>query len=579
MFFRLLWIQAGWIQQDLVRTAVKQRQQSVVIDNGRGDILDRKGFSFTSGSKTALVIFPFAAWQLSQDNIKQLAEITGVSAEQLSLVQKKSKEPTILRNSAGETIGLSAKQASQIRQLRIPGVLALPIEERYQEGGMAKQVIGYINQNPERIKSVYLPEWQKGVMDERTMVGAAGLEKSFDRFLQGIEETSLSYSVDPQGKPVPGAPLRYHAHSNQLYPLSLLTTLDQDIQTAMEKTADRTGMKEGAIVVLDAKTRDILAMVSRPSYNQNRVEVEGGGWQNHAVKQLAPGSVFKTIVAAAAVGEGLVSPTEEFRCDGEYGKFGFSCWRKSGHGSVTIEEAFSQSCNIAFAEIAKKVGSKNIEAYAQKLGIGIPAGWSTADWEDMAHFRQIDNEESGAVFSPGVKKDDEGVLIQTSIGQRDVRMSPLQAANMMVTLVQEGHPGEARLVQDIVYRNGISFYHFPVHNEKPGGIDKVTAYKLMRMMRQVVEEGTGMPLAGLKWDVAGKSGTAQVSKKGKPLNHQWFVGVAPVQEPRYAIAVVFENERTTAHHKATQAFAQAVKALIDLEERFSAPRVSSSSPE
>ncbi|MER8300052.1 penicillin-binding transpeptidase domain-containing protein, partial [Acinetobacter baumannii] len=87
--------------------------------------------------------------------------------------------------------------------------------------------------------------------------------------------------------------------------------------------------------------------------------------------------VFKTVVAAAALAEGVILPTERFTCTGEYGKYNFSCWKKEGHGSVTMEEAYAQSCNIAFAEIAKRVGGEKIEEYARRLGLSTLVGHAT----------------------------------------------------------------------------------------------------------------------------------------------------------------------------------------------------------
>ncbi len=572
LLLRLWWIQLGFPHHfskhgiDLVKNAVKQRQMSIVLHSGRGDILDRNGQAFTGVEQQALILFPVARGRMEgMDGLKKIASIIQVPEEQIAREFAAQKGPFILRDGQGRIISLSKQQAEQINALAIPGVISLAVTERYRQDEVAKQVIGYVNQNPSLVKSLYRQELEQGKMSLDSAVGASGLERSFDRFLQGEEPSTLSYFVDGIGNPLRGLDIRHTQHENQFYPLSLITTLDKAMQQRLEETADKHGLKEGAIVVLDVPNGDVLAIVSRPQYDQTSVRVKEGGWQNHAVKQLPPGSVFKTVVAAAALGEGAISPIERFHCDGEYGKYGFSCWKEGGHGSVTMEEAFAESCNIAFAEIAKRLGGKTIEQYAQRLGLGVPVSHESPVLYKLENFRQLEGEERGGVFAQGVSRSDEGVLIQTAIGQRDVRMTPLQAANLMVTILRGGQPGQVRVVSDITYRNGLNFHHFSPQPLAQEGIDQVTAKKLKRLLSLVVEDGTGKALQGAAWPVAGKSGTAQSSRAGEERNHQWFVGYAPADQPRYAIAVVEENQPAWGSHRATALFRHVVDALASLQ--------------
>lgn len=565
LVIRLWWIQLGSPHHfsahgvDLIQNAVQQRRQSIVLHTGRGDILDRHGQPFTGEEQKALLLFPLAKGSMAVDRLEQVASIVGESRQFLERTLQEAKAPVMLRKGDGELIALTDEQADAVNKLKIPGILALPVTERYRADEGAKHVIGYVSQNPDYVKSVYQEEWKAGKMGLDTMVGAAGLERSFDRFLQGVEPSTLSYYVNAHGAPLRGLDVRYSQQEHSYYPLSLVTTLDRDIQERMEQIAD--GMDAGSIVVLDAQTSDVIAMVSRPNFDQTRVDVGSGEWQNHALKQLPPGSVFKTVVAAAALGERVVSPTERFICEGEYGKYGFSCWKKGGHGSLTMEEAFANSCNIAFAEIAKRVGGEKIEAYAKKLGVLTQVGHVTPQLYKLTDFRQFSGEEKGVVFADGSSRTDEGTLIQTAIGQRDVRMTPLQAANLMVTLLHGGKPQAVRIVEQITYRNGVNFAHFPRQTLQADGIDAVTAYKLNRMLRKVVTEGTGSALAHQSWTVAGKSGTAQTAATKSQAAHHWFVGYAPVEEPRYAIAVVVENQPANRSHRATALFGEVVEAL------------------
>jgi len=577
LLLRLWWIQLGFPHHfskhgvDLVRNAVKQRQQSIVLHSGRGDILDRNGKPFTGNEEQALILFPLARGRVEKSpELKEIAQIAGVTEEEIVRAFAANKGPFFLRDAEGKIISLSEQQAERINQLTIPGVLALAVTERYRPDEVAKQVIGYVNRNPKLVQSLYQQELEQGKMTLDSFVGASGLERSFDRFLQGEEPSTLSYYVDAMGNPLRGLDIRHTQNQNQFYPLSLVTTLDRTMQERLEQAADDQNLNEGSIVVLDVKTGDVLAMVSRPHFDQTRVKLDESGWQNHAVKQLPPGSVFKTVIAAAALQEGIVSPTERFHCDGEYGKYGFSCWKEGGHGWITMEEAFAQSCNIAFAEIAKRLGGDKVETYAHRLGLGVPVGHVTPLLYKLQNFRQIEGEEKGTVFADGSSRHDEGVLIQTAIGQRDVRMTPLQAANMMATILRGGQPGQVRLVSDITYRNGMTFHHFSSQQLEQEGIDKVTARKLQRLLGKVVEDGTGTSLQAAAWRVAGKSGTAQVMIEGEARNHQWFVGYAPADKPRYAIAVVAENQPNWGSHKATALFRLVVDELARLSKQSAA---------
>lgn len=576
---RLWWIQLGAPHHfsrrgiDLVKGAVKQRQQSITLHSGRGDILDRHGYAFTGVQHPALVLFPLARGSLEgTDGLAQLANIVGKSPAQLTEIMKKAHAPVLLRNSQNKLLVLTEEQMAQVNQLEIPGVVAVHVTERYRQEEVAKHVIGYIHQNPGLVESLYPEEWASGKMNSESTIGASGLERSFDRFLQGVEPAVLSYYVDGQGRPLRGLDIRHTQQQNEYYPLSLSTTLDVQVQRAMERVADQAGMKEGSIVVLDAKNGDILAMVSRPAYNQSQVDVQAGNWRNRALKQIPPGSVFKTVVAAAALAEGLVLPTDRFVCTGEYGKYHFSCWKKEGHGSVTMEEAFAQSCNIAFAEIAKRVGGAKLEEYARRLGLSVQVGHVTPQLLKWKQFKQLDGEERGTIFAPEASRSDEGILIQTAIGQRDVRVTPLQAANLMVTILRGGQPGQVRIVEQISYRNGQAFYRFPEQALAEQGIDYLTASKLRKMLRKVVTEGTGNMLNDSVWQIAGKSGTAQTGAAQASKNHLWFAGYVPYQEPRYAICVVVENQPSWVTDKAMEIFGRAASELDAHTAQASPPR-------
>ncbi|MBO8173018.1 MAG: penicillin-binding protein 2 [Bacillaceae bacterium] len=568
----LLWSRLAWIQLvdtrhfsdqgiDLVRQAVKQRQQSLVLDTGRGDILDREGRPLTGKKTQALIIFPVVRHEDRTDELQKVARQLQIPVDELIRFVKHLKQPAVYRNRRGEIVRLTPMEAEAVQEMNIPGILTFPVKERYPSDMMAAQVIGYISQNPEAIRTRYREEWEDGILHLDSLIGGSGLERSFQSFLHGVGPTTVSYFVDAYGNPLKGLDVRLYQPENQFYPLSLVTTLDLELQRELEQLADRQGLHKGSVVVLDVESREVLAMVSRPGFDPNQVDLEQGGWRNRALEQIAPGSVFKTVIAAAALEEGVAKPLDRFYCDGEWGKYGFSCWKKGGHGELTFAEAYAQSCNITFARVALELGDEKIREYAGKIGVTLPNGWQKAPFFKMEAFAQFDAEDVGQVFAPSTPSDDEGVLIQTAIGQRDVRMTPLQAANMAATIAEEGRSEQVRIVNEIRYKTGVPFYTFESRSLSTDSIERYTAYQLQRMMRMVVTEGTGSDLQDAGWQVAGKSGTAEVTDSPTSRVNQWFVGYAPADRPRYAIAVVAENQPSYGNNQAVEMFRQVIQIL------------------
>ncbi|HJV44250.1 MAG TPA: penicillin-binding protein 2 [Bacillota bacterium] len=564
---RLLWIQILGTRHfsshnvDLVEDAVAQRKQEVILHTGRGDILDRKGEPLTGREVTGVAIFPLVRGMIDQPKVEKLAQILGQNDQQLLKMIQDVKEPTFIRDSTGKIISVQDEDTNKIEALKLPGILPLPITERYQPDGIATQLIGYISQNPELIEKDYGEELNTGELTKKSLVGVSGLERSFQRFLQGVGPTSVSYYVDGKGNPLNGLKPRLIEQENQFYPLSLVTTIDKDLQRKIEKWMDESGIATGAVVVMDTQTREVLAMASHPDFHPVDTKGDSHAWVNHAIKQTIPGSIFKTVVAAAVLEEGLVKPDDKFFCEGKYGKYGFSCWKEGGHGEISFAEAYAQSCNITFAKAALKLPPGKIEEYAKKLGLAQQVGWEQSPLFKISTFHQFSGEDTGQIFSPQTPKEDEGVIIQTAIGQRDVQMTPLQAANMMATVADDGNKKEVRVVKEIRYKTGTTFHTFEEKSIEGEGIDRSTDQQLKKMMELVVKDGTGKALQDAKWKLAGKSGTAQIQENGEERNNQWFIGYGPADKPRYAVAVVDEKESVTSPNRVIPIFKQIMDEL------------------
>ncbi|MBN6186377.1 penicillin-binding protein 2 [Aneurinibacillus sp. BA2021] len=568
---RLAWIQVIATHSfsphkvDLIERSVAQRREKLVLDTGRGMIFDRNGVPLTGEEKTGLAIFPLVRYSLGDPaKIGRLGAVLGITEKETRQLLD-TRQAGFWRDQNGDIVPLREEQVRQIEALKIAGIAALPVTTRYPKNGLARHVIGYIGQNAKLIEEKYRDDLDAGRLRSTSKIGVAGLERSFQPFLSGVGEKSVSYFVDGRGNPLNGLDVRLHEAENSFYPLTLMTTLDAVMQAQVEAAFDEHSIQKGAAVVLDVASRDVLSMVSRPNFIPGSSDPASPGWRNRAITQAVPGSIFKIVVAAAALEEGVVKPDDRFTCHGKLGKYGFSCWKEGGHGDITFEEAFAESCNIAFAEVAKKVGAQRLQEYAIRMGLDQQIGWEKYPFYKLGTFRQFDGEEKGRIFAHHFPKNDEGILIQTGIGQRDVQLTPLQAANMAAIIAGDGRKQRVRAVQSINYQNGTTFYRFEDRPLESADISPATAQTLRRFMEDVVEDGTAMMLKDLPWKAAGKSGTAQTVVNAKPRNNQWFVGYVPREKPKYAIAVLVEDAPTSGINQATQLFGTVVKKLAAAE--------------
>lgn len=578
-------------QADWRRTSVIQRQHSLVIDTGRGDFVDRNGQALTGETYSSLAFFPIDPKALASEQhrlqMKRLAALLGVTAAGLEQYWHQLERPAYWSRQGEQTpIRLTEEQRRKLSELRLDGVKVLPYHNRYLDGFNAAQTIGYISQHPEWMQAEHGKEVEAGRRKLTDLTGGSGLERSLDDLLRGIGRTSAMYFTDGRNMPLQGLGMRLVRPDNGYYPLSVVTTLDLDLQRKLEAYADEAKLKQGAIVVLDARNADIVAIVSRPRMNPRRLESDESA-VNHALKAVPPGSVFKLVTEAAALEAGVTSEKETFSCDGEYGKYGLSCWKKGGHGTLTLREGLAQSCNIVFATLGERLTAEQLERTALALGVGRQVGWSTEKPYKLLRrkLRLLPEEEAGSVFytpeeagkaghdqgnaAQPFPEADGGARAQSAIGQRDVRMTPLQAANLIVTLLHGGKVTEPRIVSEIRYANGVRMAKLKSrkapYSDVYGQISPATARKLMRGMEAVVDHGTGSSIREGRWTVAGKSGTAETALGSVRFNHQWFAGYGPVRKPRYAVAVLSEYRPPDSRNQATAIFRGVMDLLAEAE--------------
>jgi penicillin-binding protein 2 len=423
-------------------------------------------------------------------------------------------------------------------------------EERrlYPRDGFAAHLIGYVGE----VSEEDLNQSRYAAYEPGDVVGKAGVEETYDELLRG-QDGSRDVIVDSHGREV-GYLGTQHAVPGQ----DLKLTIDIDLQRAAELAL---GTANGAVVAMDPRNGEILAMVSHPSYDPNAfaVRISRVDWNklitdpahplmNKAIQdQLAPGSTFKIIMSAAGLQEG-VAQDMHVNCIGGgnfYGRF-FHC--DHHHGVLDIHEAIPMSCDTFFYTLAQKLGIDTIAKYATSFGLGEKTGidlpnemagvMPSTQWE-MKNYHQR--------YFPGN-------TISVGIGQGETQVTPLQLARALGGIASDGHMVRPHVVMpDQVpaqFRQAVQD-SFPGSGDVNVPLNSDTWNTITEGMAAATTPGLyhtaeAAHLDGV--DFAGKTGTAQVvgggdthNKGGAKTPNSWFVGMVPRRNPEIVIAVLQEH--------------------------------------
>lgn len=534
---------------NLIEESVSQRTQEVMIDDGRGRIVDRNKNALVQNQEAKLVLFPFlnkVDWPVTK-----LSGILNVSSMKIQNLLKTADKPLLL--GADQGFKLTDSMMNQINKLEIPGVFAIYQQTKISHH-TAGHIIGITGENAELLRAQY-PE--KKNLSSKTQLGITGLQKAFDEFLLPDAETKLLYHVDGDGNPLFGINVKYIADANPFYPVSIKTTIDSALQDKMDEIMNRYNVKKGGLVLLDVETSEVLAMVSKPNLNRSDPDT----YSNQMLTAIAPGSVFKTVIAAAGIESGVGSD-KKYDCSlNMYGENN----GEQDEGILNVERSFAKSCNYAFTSMANELMKEDrnvVETFAWKLGLTEKAGWSGPVYH-YDKFMQFPEEKNPSIWGEKTDKGSVRAIAQTAIGQKNVRVTPLSVANMMAAIARGGQKKQVKIVDSILYKNGTTMFKFPENEQAGDSISPYTASKLQHLLRLVVTdgEGTGRRFQTLPIEVSGKSGTAET---GKGTVHKWFAGYFPSKNPKYALAVV-EMDTTSPQSVANSIFYDAANELAQLE--------------
>jgi len=413
---------------------------------------------------------------------------------------------------------LRSEIALYLKKINLPGVLVIEERKRYEDRPLAAHLIGYIN-----------------TIDNK---GVSGLELSLDSFLKNKEGETISISTDAHKNIMLGLGIKRQKPPPELAANKVVLTIDYSWQKIVEEVMDLE-IKKGAIVVMDPYTGDILAMASRPNFNPNRVATffnqGNAALLNRAVTGYPPGSIFKIITASAALEEKRAQLNDKFYCPGYImvKDVRINCHEKKGHGVLDLLQGFAQSCNPAFVTVGDRVGGKKLLEYSRKFGLGQTTGIG------------LPEERKGTL--PLSQNLYPGDIANLSIGQGFLEVTPLQAAVMLSTIVNDGKRVQPHLVKEILDGRGRVIKR-EGHKKEISVVSPGTAAQLRIMLEEVTKTGTGRGAYVPEIGSAGKTGSAeagQVNKKNEETTHAWFVGYAPTKEkPRWVISIFVEEGKS-----------------------------------
>jgi penicillin-binding protein 2 len=531
------------------------RQLPITDKNGDGniDISDISIIEERTGKAISPIKIDFVTGEVTMDESPDTQVLVSYNYDTLkNKLRGQGYRPVRLKTD------VDFQTVAEIEERRLPGVV-IEVEplRNYLYGSIGSHIFGYVGEiNQEELEASKDKGYRPG-----DLVGKIGLERVLESYLKGIDG-GQQVEVTASGKPIKVLGQK-EPISGHLVKLTMDVKLQQIAENKLreqllklqtDKYKPFLNAKRGAAVALDVKTGEVLAMVSIPDFDPNIFArgITRKEWEEISQNPLnpmvnlaiagtfPPGSVYKMVTATAALEEKITTAAEYIRCQGVYWTIlPKKDWKPGGHGVVNLERAIAESCNIYFYEMGRRLGIDNIEKYTKMYGLGSITGI------------ELPGEKAGIVASREYKKntfsraDDKiwypAETLDASIGQGYNSFTPIQIANYVAAIANEGTWMKPHLIKSIADANGNIVLE---KNPEIGGqldFSRKTYELIKKGMRGVtLPGGTAYSVfAGFPVSVAGKTGTAEWDVNKDP--HGWFVAFAPYEDPEIAVAVFIEQ--------------------------------------
>ena len=532
--------------------AENNHQRTIALRAPRGVMFDRNGEVLVENRSSFTISIVREHTKDLDRTIRVLSEVAGLDPKVVEeTVNRHRREPTYRPIMILDDASLAQVAAVLARRLdsELPDVQVEEVPTRqYPAEAFAAHLFGYVGEASEG-------QVESEGLNSGAIVGQAGVEKIYNKLLMG-EDGARLVKVNSMGREI-DLVKEIPATSGRRMQL----TIDKDLQRAAEE-GFKVGGFNGAAVVLDPRTGEVLAFTSRPGYDPNdfAAGIDRATWaglntdplkplQNRAIQGLySPGSTFKIAVAVAALEEGVITSDFRVSCRGSAVFYGrpFQCWKRGGHGSVDLRHAMEQSCNVYYYTIGNMVGVDKIHKWATLLGLGEKTGID------------LPNEIEGLVPSTEWKRRRynekwyAGETISVSIGQGQVSITPISLAVMMATVANGGTRFIPHLLRAVDEGKGWQPVQPPAPKSRVELKPETVAALHDGLYLVVNGAGTGGRARIPGKDVSGKTGTAQVislqggkraqGRTARDLrDHGWFVFFAPRDNPEIAGAIFGEH--------------------------------------
>ena len=492
-----------------------------------------------------------------QDVLKRLSVVLDEDIEELwERIRKGAGTPRHLPITLKEDVDWETLAYLENNKYKFSGIrIEVQPVRIYHYGDLGANIIGYTGS----ISPKELEADKEGVYEGGDLIGKRGLERIREADLRG-EKGSSSTEVNARG-----FEQQQLKHQDPLPGRDLHLTIDVELQQAAEQYLAISD-KAGAVVALEVDTGRVLAAVSSPTIHLE--DFIGGislkNWNallenkrnpllNKTVQGVyPPGSTYKIVTALAGLSEGVITENTTFYCPGHYyfGRRLYRCWKHSGHGTVDIRRALTESCDVFFYQVGQRLGVDRLAAYAKKLGLGTRSGI------------ELEHEKAGIVPTKDWKRKrfkekwHEGETLSVAIGQGFNNMTPLQICLMTAAIANGGRIYQPQIVEMVKTTDGeiIERLTPKLLSELPSR-DKSYLHIVKDGLLGVVQgkRGTARNVRIEGLTVAGKTGTAQVVRlaqyKGlkeqdipyKFRDHAWFTCYAPADNPKIAVTVLVEH--------------------------------------
>lgn len=553
---RLVYLQIMEYDKNL-RLSESNRIRKVVVKAERGYIYDRHGVLLVRNRPSyQIALLPHQLKDADSvfQRLLRITDSTGkriIDSAQLDFAfqrgrWQKFRPIRILEDASEAEVAFIEERAADL-----PGIVTLVESRRdYPYGTLASHVFGYTGEVTEKQleDSVFIKEGY--TFGDR--IGQKGLEKEYELDYRG--QNGIKFiEVNAYGKEIGVIPEMEHVEAHQGN--SMITTIDFELQkTAEEAFPDSI---KGAVVVLDPRNGEILAMVSSPRLDPNIFSLEKRSlakeWASVALDSTQPlnnraimgtyppGSVFKFITAAAGLEYGHIDEHSKYGapCTGgfHFGSRYQRCWSPAGHGFLDVKGALRVSCDVFFYQCGLDVDMDRINEVGRRFGLGAKVG---VDIPGEKNGLLMDSITYNNRFKRLNWKWARGLILNLAIGQGEL-VTPLQVASFFGAMATNQGLYQPHFMKEIKTLNGKLVRRYEPKKIKPPGLNSYTHEVLLDAMYQVVSApgGTGgaARVEGIR--VGGKTGSAENPQGSK--THAWFVGVAPLENPEICVAVVMEN--------------------------------------